>query len=153
MSVTEPQSPAPPVADDRDAPTAATPAGRPPRAGILRGTAVVAAIGLVVALAGLGILGLPVHTPLQDCGTSITYLLDGRVDVAGDPAHPPAGATKADVLANNAKMCRPRVADRAKVAAPLLLGGLLVVIATAGVEASVRLRTHTRTRASGPAAA
>ena len=111
---------------------------RPPRPRLLDLTAVVAALGVVIALAGVGVLALPVRTPLQDCGSSFTFLYDGRTNTLGDPDHPPKGITKAQVLATNAKPCRPRVADRAITAAELILGGLALAIVTVLVEVVIR---------------
>ncbi|MCU1357558.1 MAG: hypothetical protein JWM89_2976 [Acidimicrobiales bacterium] len=131
MSIADP--PLPPAAASGQPP-------RPgPRRGVLRWTALVATIGVVVALAGVGVLALPVHSPLQDCGSTFSFLYDGRTDVMGDPANPPKGHTRAEVEATNRTPCRPRVADRAEVAGGLLLGGLLVAVVASGIEMTVRL--------------
>jgi hypothetical protein len=100
---------------------------------------VIATIGVVVALLGIGILLLPVSTPTQDCGTSIGYLLDGRVDQFVSKDDPPTGITPAEAKANNANPCRDRVADRAKPAAVLIGVGLLVALGAALAETVIRL--------------
>lgn len=125
-STTDP-APAPPAAPERPAPQ-----------GLLRATALIATIGLVVALLGLGILLLPVSTPTQDCGTSLGFLLDGRVNQLVSETDPPQGITPAEAEANNARPCRERVADRAKPAGVLLVAGLVPAVLAATVEISVR---------------
>lgn len=115
-------------------PTAPKPAPR----GLLRATAIVATIGVVIALLGFGLLLRPVSTPVQQCGTSLAFLLDGRVNVYADPAHPPRGLTKDEVTDNNEKPCRQRVADQSKPAGILLVSGLTVAVIAALVELTVR---------------
>ncbi len=112
----------------------------------MRFTAAVATVAVVAVMAGLVILAVPVRSPLQDCGTSFAFLLNGRIDLYGDPANPPKGATRADVEATNAKPCRPRVADRAKPAAVLIIGGLLIALAAALVEVVARWGDRRRRR-------
>lgn len=137
-----------PAVDASDAPAPPSrPAGTTAtrrRREVLGATAPLATLGVVVALVGVAILALPVHSPLQDCGTAFGFLVDGRVDVYGDPANPPEGLTRAEVEATNAKPCRPRVADRARPAAVAILSGLVLAVAAAIVEIVVRWR-----RASG----
>ena len=134
MSIADP--PPPPAAVAGPPPR---PGPRPRPHGVLRWTALVATVGVVVALVGVGVLALPVHSPLQDCGSTFSFLYDGRTDVMGDPANPPKGHTRAEVEATNRTPCRPRVADRAQVAGGLLLSGLLVAVVASGVEMTVRL--------------
>lgn len=138
-----------PDADLAPPPTVTTPAAAPSpprRRGVLRATAVVATVGVLVALVGVVVLALPVHAPLQDCGTTFTYLFDGKVDTLGDPAKPPKGHSSADVRANNAKTCHDRVVDKAKPAAVLLLGGLAVALAATATEMAARWRLSRRDR-------
>ena len=114
-------------------------------------TAPLATVGVLAAVLGLAILAVPVRTPLQDCGTSFAFLIDGRTDVYGDPTDPPGGATKADVESNNAKACRARVADRAKPAAFLIPGGVLLAVVAAIAEVVIRLsRAPRRPRSTPP---
>jgi hypothetical protein len=130
----------PPTALEAEPPVGpAAAAPRPPRPRLLDVTAIVAALGVLAALAGVIVLALPVRSPLQDCGSTFSFLYDGRTDTLGDPANPPKGATKADVEATNARPCRPRVAARAKVAAILLLGGLAVAFGSIIVEVGARI--------------
>lgn len=113
---------------------------------MLRATAWVATAGLVAALIGVALLARPVQAPLQDCGSVYGFLRDGRVDVYGDPDNPPAGASKADVEANNAEPCRPRVADAALPSAVLIPLGTVVALVAAVVEAVARYRLRRRRR-------
>ena len=117
-----------------------------PAPAILRATAVIATIGVVVALLGLGLLFLPVQTPTQDCGTSIGFLLDGRVDELVNPDDPPKGITAAEARANNAEPCRDRVADRAKPAAVLFGAGMVAALGAAGTEVAIRTTGWLRRR-------
>lgn len=95
-------------------------------------TAVVAVVGLVIALAGLWIATRPVSTPTQDCGVAAAFILDGRVDVLVGPAHPPAGVSAAQARSNNDRTCQQRAASKAG------RGALLVVVGTAtGLVAAV----------------
>ena len=119
--------PAPPQAPVQPAPTP-----------LFRATAVIATIGVVVALVGLAMLLRPVTTPTQDCGTSLAFLLEGRVNEFVSVDDPPAGVSAADAEANNAEPCRVRVGERAKPAGVLLLAGLTAAIGAAVVELSVR---------------
>jgi len=139
-STTEPAPPAPAAAPARPGPT-----------GIVEATAIIAAIGVVVALIGLGILLLPVTTPTQDCGTSAGFLLGGRVDQMVSETDPPAGVTAAEAKANNASPCRERVADRAKPAALLLGTGLIAALGAALAEMAIRLVRRSKRRRAGAA--
>jgi len=134
------------------APPHAAPPARPAHTGLLRATAVIATIGVVVALVGVAILLLPVQTPTQDCGTSLGYLLDGRVDVLVSETDPPAGITPAEAKANNANPCRERVADRTKPAAVLIGAGLVAALGAALVEGTIRFLTWRKrgARRTGP---
>lgn len=129
---------APTPAPDGPAPEAAP--ARPAPQGLLAATAVIATIGVVVALIGLALLLRPVQTPTQDCGTSLAFLLQGRVNVLVSETDPPEGITPAEAKANNAEPCRTRVAERTKPAAVLLGAGLLAAVGAALVETTVRGR-------------
>jgi hypothetical protein len=132
VTVVDPIAPPP---GEQAAPPAVERARRPR---LLDVTAIVAALAMVTTLAGVAVLALPVHSPLQDCGSSFAFLYHGRTDTFGDPANPPPGKTKAQVRATALRPCRPRVAQRAVLAAELLLGGLLVAIIALMVEVVVR---------------
>lgn len=140
-----------PVADPVVDPIAVAPlaAGPPSRRGVLSFTAPLATLGVLAALVGVVLLALPVHSPLQDCGSSFGFLIDGRSDLFGDPAAPPKGASRADVEATNARPCRPRVATRAKPAAFLIPGGVVAGVGAATTEVAVRWR-RSRRRGRGP---
>ena len=114
----------------------------PPGAPLVRATAVVGFVGVLVALAGVALGLRPLSTPTQDCGTAASFLLRGRVNVYVDPANPPEGTTRAEAEANNAEPCQERAANRAKPAGALVVGGTLVGIVALLVEWVVRLRLH-----------
>lgn len=135
---TEPAPPPPP--DPGAAPA------RPRPTGVLLATAVIATIGVVVALLGIGILLLPVSTPTQDCGTSLGFLLDGRVNEFVSVDDPPAGITPAEALANNETPCRDRVADRVKPAAVLIGAGLVAALGATVAEITIRLLRRSKRR-------
>lgn len=116
------------------------------RTGVARFTAAVATVGLLLAFIGLALLARTVQTPLQDCGSVYGFLRNGRVDVFGDPANPPAGVTEAEVEATNAKPCRPRVADAARPSAVLIPVGTLVAVAAVITEVIARLGMRRRHR-------
>lgn len=126
---------------------------RPRRAGVVRATAWVATVGLILALVGVGLLARPVRTPLQDCGSVYGFLRNGRVDVLGDPANPPEGATKADVVSTNASPCRHRVAAAARPSAVLIPVGTLVALVAVLVEVVARFGLRRRRRRTLPGAA
>jgi len=111
-------------------------------------TVVVAALGLLVALGGIWWGTRPLSTPVQDCGTSFSFLLDGRLNVfVQDPANPPEGITTEEAQANNADPCQERAANRARPAGALAIGGTLVGAAAAAVDLGVRgLRWFRTTR-------
>jgi hypothetical protein len=118
----------------------------------------VAAIGALVALAGLVGLLRPVSTPVQDCGLAAAFLLDGRTDRFVDPSDPPAGVTAAEATDNNQRPCRERVADVARPAAVALLAGITIGITAAIIEVSARItlrrqRHHERAASEGADAA
>ncbi len=123
-----------PTTDPEPMPTDA----RPGPHGLLRATAVIATVGVVVALLGLVLLLVPVSTPTQDCGTSIGFLLEGRVNELVSETDPPRGVTPAEAKANNATPCRERVAGRTKPAAVLLGAGLVSAIGATLFEAALR---------------
>lgn len=112
----------------------------PPESGrrLPRITAAVALVGLLIALGGVFWATRPVRTPMQDCGAAAAFLLDGRVEVRGDPANPPEGVTKAEVEDNNASPCQERSANRARPAAFAMVGGLLLVLVAAAFEGIAR---------------
>lgn len=125
-----------------------TDAPRPARTGLIRATALVATIGLLAAIVGIALLARTVHSPLQDCGTVYGFLRYGRTDVSADPANPPKGVSRAQVDATNAKPCRPRVADRARPSAALILGGTAMALAASLTEAIARGVARRRRRRS-----
>ncbi len=127
-------------------PHPATGAPGPPR--VLHATAVVAAIGTVLALVGLALLLRPVQTPVQDCGTVAGFLLDGRTNELVDPANPPKGITRAEAEANNREPCRDRVADAAKPGAAIFVLGLVTATVAAAIELGVRGALWRRRRAA-----
>ena len=120
------------------------PAARPQRPRRLDLTAWLASLGVLIALSGVVVLALPVHTPIHDCGSTFAYLYDGRYEPPTDPAKPPKGHTAAQVRRANAKPCRPRVADRAVLAAELILPGLALSLVAAGAEIVIRFRLRRR---------
>lgn len=137
MSIVEPSAPAP-AAGDAPAP--------PPRTGVLRGTALVATLAVAVALAGVGMLLLPIATPAVDCGTAYSYLYDGRFDQVLDPAAPPEGVTRAEAEANNAEPCHDLVVAKARPGGLMTFGGTFVALVVVVVEGVVRLGAWWRRR-------
>jgi hypothetical protein len=128
-------------------------ADAPAPTGVLRVTAIIATVGVVAALLGLLLMLRPVTTPTQDCGTSIGFLLDGRVNEFVDEQDPPEGVTAAEAKANNADPCRDRVAERAKPAGILIAGGVLVALVATLVEVGDRglaWRRRRRARSAAP---
>ncbi len=156
-----PESTAPAAAAARPAPMPVTvmapPAPRgsqPPGTRIVRATAAVALVGVLVALLGLALGLRPLATPTQDCGTAATFLLHGRVNEFVDPADPPAGITRAEAEANNAEPCQERAGNRALPAGLLVVGGTTVGVLALLTEAVVRFRVHraaNRQRGTAPA--
>lgn len=120
------------------------PPARPGSTGLTRATAIIATIGVVVALLGIGLLLRPVETPTQDCGTALGFLLDGRVNELVSETDPPKGITPAEAKANNASPCRDRVADAAKPAAVLFGAGLVAALGATIVELVVRFAAWRR---------
>lgn len=108
----------------------------------------IAAAGILLALLGTWIAVQRVETPLQDCGVAAAYLLDGRVDVYGDPDDPPAGRTAAEVIDNNERPCQERAANQARPGAILVVAGTGVALLAALVEVLLRWRWRARTRNS-----
>lgn len=100
--------------------------------------AVVATLGVLVALVGLVWGTRPLSTPTQDCGTPFSFLLDGEVDIYVSTENPPEGVTPAAAAANNAAPCQERAADRALPAGALVVGGTLVGAVAAAVELGTR---------------
>jgi hypothetical protein len=127
-------------------PEAATADARPSPRGVLRATPVLATVGVVLALVGLALLLRPVHTPAQDCGTSLAFILGGRVDVQVSETDPPEGITPAEAKANNAQPCRHRVAEQVGPAAVLFGVGLVAALGAAAVEVALRLSAWLRRR-------
>jgi hypothetical protein len=121
---------------------------RPRPTGIVRATPVIATIGVLVALVGFALLLRPVETPVQDCGTAVGFLLDGRVNVFADPSAPPDGLSEAEVLDNNERPCRVRAADAARPALLLVIAGTVSAVGAVVAELVVRgLRWRRRHRA------
>jgi hypothetical protein len=102
-------------------------------------TLVVAMVGVVVAGAGLVWGTRPLATPTQDCGTSFSFLLDGRLNEYVDPDNPPSGTTASEAKANNNDPCQERAANQARPAAWLVMGGTLVALVAALIEGGVRV--------------
>jgi hypothetical protein len=117
---------------------------------VLRATAVVATVGVVMALAGLLLLLRPVQTPTQDCGTSLAFILGGRVNALVSETDPPKGITPAEAKANNARPCRERVAQRTKPAAVLFGTGLVAALGATAVEVALRGSAWVRRRRAAP---
>ena len=111
---------------------------RPAPRGLLRATAAIATVGVIVALLGVVVLLRPVTTPTQDCGTSLAFLLEGRVNELVSESDPPQGVTPAEAKANNTEPCRDRVAERTKPAAVLFGAGLIAAVGAAVVETVLR---------------
>lgn len=127
------------IAGDATEPTpGAAPAGRPGPTRLQRTTAIIATLGVAVAVLGLLALLRPISTPAVECGSSLTVLLDGRPDQFIDPSDPPAGVTAEEAEAHNAEMCRARVADAARPAVIAIAVGILVAIGAVVVEAVER---------------
>lgn len=114
----------------------------PPGARLVRATAIVGLVSVLVALVGVGLALRPLSTPTQDCGTPASFLLRGKVNVYVDPENPPEGTSRAEAEANNAEPCQERAANQAKPAGILVVGGTLVGVAALLVEWMVRFRLH-----------
>lgn len=146
MSVSAEPAPPPPAA-------APAPPARPAPHGLLRVTAVVAIIGVVVSLIGLAMMLRPVTTPVQDCGTALGFILDGRTDVYADLDDLPPGVTEAEAKANDRNPCRERVADQLRPAAVVFSSGLLVALGASAVELVARFIGWMRRRRAARARA
>lgn len=147
-----PDVPTAPVSAGRIDPPArsvATSNPRPRGSRAVRVTAAVAVIGVVVALVGLALSARPLRTPTQDCGTALTFLVQGRVDELVDSADLPAGVTKAEAEANNTEPCQERAANRALPAGVAVVGGTLVALVMLIVEWAVRLTISRAARRTG----
>ncbi|MEZ5177453.1 MAG: hypothetical protein R2746_03995 [Acidimicrobiales bacterium] len=114
----------------------------PPGARLVRATAIVGFVAVLVALVGLALGLRPLSTPTQDCGTAASFLLRGKVNVFVDPSNPPEGITRAEAEANNAEPCQERAANRAKPAGALVVGGTFVGLVALLVEWVARFRLH-----------
>lgn len=119
-----------------------------PRPRSLQVTAVAAFVGVLLAVAGIAYVATPLRTPIQDCGTAATFLIDGRVNNFANPDDPPAGATSEDVRANNDTPCQERAASRALPGALVILAGTLLALGALIFEFFARLRLSRRTRAA-----
>ncbi len=128
--------------DVPDAPTAGAHARTlsPGRRPVVRIPAAVALVGVLVAVIGLASATRPLRSPTQDCGTALTYLVQGRVDEFVDPADPPTGVTRAEAEANNAHPCQERAGDRALPAGIAVAGGTAVALVAAVGEGVLRIR-------------
>ena len=118
---------------------------RPGPSRLQRATAIVATVGVAIALVGLLVSLRPVRTPTQDCGTTLAFLMDGRTNEFVDVDDLPEGVTEADVEANNDRPCRERVADVAVPAFGAVAAGVglaLLAALTEGVDRG--LRRHQR---------
>lgn len=125
---------------------AVTPVAPIPGSRAVRVTAIVALVGVLVALLGLFLGTRPLTTPTQDCGTPATFLLRGKQNVFVDPGNPPQGTTKAEAKANNDTPCQERAFNRALPAGILLVGGTLVALIALIVEWAVRFHYHRAAR-------
>jgi hypothetical protein len=112
----------------------------------VRITAIVALTGVVAALLALGYTALPLRSPTQDCGTALTFLLDGRVDEFVDPNAPDDEFTTEEAVANNTRPCQERAAGRARRAGVPFVGGIVAAVSSLVVEQVVRYRFRARTR-------
>ncbi len=130
-----------------------TPDDRPPVGGLLRAAPMIATVGVIVAIVGLVALARPVETPVQDCGTAIGFLLDGRVNVYANPAAPPEGLTAEEVTANNERPCRVRVAATARPGAILVAAGVAAAVIALVSEVTARILLRRRRHRAGLAAA
>lgn len=124
-----------------------------PGSRLLTGTAVVATLGVLVALVGVVWLLRPLSSPTQDCGTAWSFLATGRSNIYVDPSNPPKGIAGPEAKANNANPCQARAGERAKPAGALVVGGTFVALIAAVVDGVVRFRRHRRHRWSAISAA
>lgn len=137
-----------PATDSPDPDPSAVP---PPRTGLLRVAPMVAIVGILVAVIGVGLVLRPLSTPTQDCGTALTFLLDGEPNQWVDVNDPPDGVTPEQAQANNDHPCQERAANQARPAAVLVAGGTLAALLAAIAEITARnierrrqIRTITR---------
>jgi ferric-dicitrate binding protein FerR (iron transport regulator) len=150
----EGRGPEPARVDDptRSGPRLPAPGGPDPRRDrTVRRTAVVAFVAVLASLLGLAWTARPLSTPTQDCGTALTFLLEGGVDEPADPADPPEGVTREQALANNQRSCQERAAGRARPGGVLLIGGMVVALGALVTEQVVRYRYRRDLRRNGPA--
>lgn len=125
------------------APTSEPPAhngadSTPRRTGLVKVAPVVAVVGLVVALIGVGLVLRPLSTPTQDCGTALTFLLDGEPNQFVNPNNPPEGVTPEQAQANNEHPCQERAANQARPAALMVTVGTLAALIAAITESTAR---------------
>lgn len=121
-------------------------AARPPGSTTVRITAVLALLGVLVAVGALVVATRPLSTPTQDCGTAATFLIEGRVNQFVDPTNPPAGIMPDEARANNEEPCQERAGNRALPTGIVLVSGALVALLALIVEFFVRLRLTRRGR-------
>ena len=133
--------PEPPVSVADVSPAAPVPGSR-----AVRVTAIVALVGILVALVGLFLGTRPLATSTQDCGTPATFLLRGKQNVFVDPGNPPKGTNKAEAEANNDTPCQERAFNRALPAGILVVGGTLVALISLLAEFAVRFHHHRAAR-------
>ena len=139
-------SPSPtPQLDAAPEATAASRARTSPNA--LTITAIVGFLGVLLALGGLAWTARPLRTPTQDCGSALTFLWNGRVNIFTDPANPPKGVTSAAAKNNNAKPCQARAGERARPGAIALGTGTALALLAGIVEGAIRIH---RRRAERP---
>lgn len=115
---------------------------RAPGARLVRATAALSLVGVLVALLGIGLALRPLSTPTQDCGTAASFLLQGRANEFVDPSNPPEGITAAQAEANNAEPCQERAGNRALPAGALVVGGTVLGLVAVLVESVTRFRLH-----------
>lgn len=116
----------------------------PPRTGLLRVAPLVALLGVVAALVGVGLVLRPLSTPTQDCGTALTFLLDGEPNQWVSVDDPPEGVTPEQARDNNEHPCQERAANQARPAAALAFVGTFVALVAAISEIAVRIADRRR---------
>lgn len=120
--------------------------GAPPRTGLVRVAPVVALVGVLVALVGVALVSRPLSTPTQDCGTALTFLLDGEPNQWVSVDDPPEGVTSDQARDNNDHPCQERAANQARPAAALVFVGTFVGVTAAASEVVVRILDRRATR-------
>ena len=120
----------------------------PPRTGLLRVAPLLALTGVLVALVGIGLVLRPLSTPTQDCGTALTFLLDGEPNQWVSVDQPPEGVSPDQARDNNEHPCQERAANQARPAGALVFLGTFVGLVAAISEIAVRNVDRRRLRRS-----